>query len=143
MNRPILIGGSFSLFSFVGLLDSAYVALKSLNDSIIPCHVTQGCEEVLNSPYARIGGYSIAWLGVAYYAVMCLAGVFVTSGYSRLLRYSMVPACMAFLFTLLLIYLQAFVLHAYCEYCLMSASMSILILMFHLFAQPWKKDRST
>jgi uncharacterized membrane protein len=141
MNRKLLLGGSLSLFSFVGLVDSAYVAISSLNDAIVPCHVTRGCEEVLNSPYARVGGYSIAWLGVAYYALICLVGVFAASGYFKLLRYSLVPAGLAFLVTLLLVYLQAFVLHSFCEYCLMSAAMSILILMVHLLARPWEKDQ--
>jgi uncharacterized membrane protein len=141
MNGKLLMGGSLSLFSFAGLVDSAYVAISSLNYSIVPCHVTRGCEEVLNSPYARIGGYSLAWLGVIYYALICLVGVFAASGYFQLLRYSLVPAGMAFLFTLLLLYLQAFILHSFCEYCLMSAAMSILILIVHLIARPWEKDQ--
>jgi uncharacterized membrane protein len=142
MKKGKLAGGLLAVFAFLGMLDSAFVGIKSLSQAILPCTITRGCEEVLNSPYARFAGFSIAWLGLAYYALIGIAGVFTFSGYSRILRLSLVPAILAFLFTLELIYLQAFVIHAFCDYCLLSASMSALILMVHLICRPWKNPNS-
>jgi uncharacterized membrane protein len=139
MKREQLAGGLLTGLAFVGMVDSAYVAIRSLDQAVLPCTITHGCEEVLNSPYARFSGISIAWLGLVYYALICLAGVFTFSGFSRTLRFSLVPAGMAFLFSLTLIYLQAFVIHAFCDYCLLSASMSILIFILHLIYGPWRK----
>lgn len=142
MRKEKLAGGLLAGLAFLGMMDSAYVGIKSLNQAILPCNLTHGCEEVLNSPYARFAGLSIAWLGLAYYALICIAGVFSFSGYSRALRLSLAPAVMAFLFTLELIYLQAFVIHAFCDYCLLSASLSTLILIVHLIYKPWTSPNS-
>ena len=138
MTRPQLTGILLVLFSFIGMVDSAYVALKSLDQTVVPCTVTRGCEEVLNSPYARIGGLSIAWSGLLYYMATAAGGVFSLFGFRSVLRLTGAAAVLAFLFTLYLFYLQAFVIRAFCDYCLLSATMVLGVLITHLAARPFR-----
>lgn len=138
MKKLAIIGAVLVLLAFVGMIDSAYVGIKSLEGSDLPCSVTHGCEEVLNSSYSRIGGYSIAWLGLIFYATISAGGMFVLFGFGRLLRLTLVPASMAMLYTFYLFYLQARVIHAFCDYCLLSALLVTLIFVSHLAAKPWK-----
>jgi uncharacterized membrane protein len=134
-----LLGGILAGLAFFGMIDSAYIGIKSLEGTVLPCTITHGCDEVLSSPYARVGGVSIAWLGLAFYGIITVSGMFVLFGFFRVLRYTLVLACLAFSFSLGLIYLQARVIHAFCDYCLLSALLVSLIFITHLVAKPWKK----
>lgn len=138
MNKRSLLGGILVGLAFVGMIDSAYVGLSSLQGFIVPCEITGGCEEVLNSPYSRISGVSIAWIGFFFYGWVTACAIFAVYGFPRCLQFSLGANIPAFAFTLYLLYVQAFVLRAFCDYCLLSALLVTLILGLHLFAKPWK-----
>ncbi len=138
MTRRAVLGWLLASLAFVGIIDSSYVAVNSLHRFIIPCGIAKGCDEVLNSPYARIGGFSIAWGGLAFYVCMAFGGIFTGYGFERVLRLTLPITVLAFAFTLYLLYLQAFVILAFCDYCLLSALLVTLSLTLHLIAQPWR-----
>ena len=54
--------------SFLGMVDTLYLSL-SRQSGPIPCHVTEGCEDVLGSVYSEVAGIPISWLGFAFYLV--------------------------------------------------------------------------
>jgi hypothetical protein len=60
MKRQTLTGWMLVPPAFIGLVDSAYIAINSLQGFIVPCGWAGGCDQVLNSPYARVSGVSIA-----------------------------------------------------------------------------------
>jgi uncharacterized membrane protein len=124
--------------AFLGMIDSSYVAFQAAKGFLIPCGFAGGCDQVLSSPYARFLGISIAWFGLAYYSAIAAAGLFAFYGYPEALQISVIPAAAAFLFTLYLFYLQAIVIRAFCDYCLLSASLVLLIFGLHLWARPWR-----
>lgn len=138
MRKRAIIGWTLALLAFVGMVDSGYVAINSVRRFIIPCGFAQGCDEVLNSPYARIGGISIAWGGLAFYICLAFSGIFSAFGFGQILRLTLPVCVLAFAFTLYLLYLQAFVIHAFCDYCLLSASLVTISLILYLAAKPWK-----
>ena len=138
MRKQVILGWILTLLAFVGMVDSGYVAINSVRQFIIPCGFAKGCNEVLNSPYARIGGISIAWGGLAFYICLAFGGIFSAFGFWQILRLTLPICALAFAFTLYLFYLQAFVIHAFCDYCLLSASLVTLSLVLHLIAKPWK-----
>jgi len=74
-----------------------------------------------------VGGIPVALLGaVAYFSVFASAA-FAAFGYARA-RIVLLPVIGAmFLATLWFLYVQAFVLHAYCRYCLFSAAITFLL----------------
>lgn len=124
--------------AFVGMTDSSYVALHHSQGFLIPCGFAGGCDQVLNSPYAQFLGIPIAWFGVVFYFTIAATGLYAIFGYPKLLRISFVAATIAFPITLYLLYLQAFVIKAFCDYCLLSATLVILIFFLHTWIKPWR-----
>ena len=113
------------LISFLGLVDTLYLGIK--RGKPVPCTITSGCEEVLNSRYSTLAGIPISWFGFAFYLAVFSAAVFAIFGDETLLRWVFWPALAAFVVSLGLVAIQAFVLHAYCQYCLGSAVFTTLI----------------
>jgi uncharacterized membrane protein len=114
------------LLSFFGLVDTLYLGIK--RGKPVPCSITSGCEEVLTSRFSAVGGVPISWFGFAFYLMVFSAAAFaVFSEDDRLLRLIFWPALAGFLISLGLVGVQAFILHAYCQYCLGSAVLTTLI----------------
>src|SRR5262245_10032020 len=114
--RPALIYGAAMLISIIGLGDSIYLTIQHLTGHSVRCSVTTGCSAVLSSHYSTIAGVPTAAFGaVAYFVAFSLATL-AAFGYERArLGLSILVAPMLFM-TLWLLYVQAFVLRAFCEY---------------------------
>jgi uncharacterized membrane protein len=126
------------LLSFLGLVDTLYLGIH--RGKPVPCSVTNGCEEVLNSSYSALAGIPISWFGFAFYLGVFSAAVFASFGDDGVLRLIFWPALAAFLISLGLVAIQAFVLRAYCQYCLGSAILVTLILI--VSPKPRRMQRS-
>jgi uncharacterized membrane protein len=111
--------------AFLGLVDTLYLGIK--RGKPVPCAITTGCEEVLNSPYSAVAGVPISWFGFAFYLSVFSAGAFALFGNESLLKLLFWPALAAFVISVGLVGIQAFVLRAYCQYCLASAVLVTLI----------------
>jgi uncharacterized membrane protein len=123
MNKRVM---AIALIAFLGMVDTFYISIKR-GGPPVACHVTQGCNDVLTSAYSTLGGIPISWFGLAFYLTVFSCAVFEVTGSANLVRLVFWPALAAFLISLCLVGIQAFVIHAYCEYCLMSAIFSTLI----------------
>lgn len=113
--------------ALVGLVDSIYLTIQHLNGQGVQCTVTTGCEEVLTSAYATIGSYPLAAFGAAaYFAAFSLAtlAVFHYASARKLLFYLVIIMLLVSLF---LIYVQAFVLGKWCQFCLLSAAVTFCL----------------
>lgn len=124
--------------AFAGLIDSAYLGINSLQGFVVPCGLSGGCDKVLNSSYSHLFGLSISWFGFCFYALVAACALFSAFGFPQLLRISFLVSIPAFAFTLYLLFVQAFVLNAFCQYCLLSALLVTVILSLHLLTRPWK-----
>jgi uncharacterized membrane protein len=116
-----------AIVSLAGLADAAYLSVQALTGETLSCGGSPDCFRVLGSSYAKVGGVPVALLGaLAYFIVFALA-TFAAFGYARA-RIFLIPIVGAmFLATLWFLYVQAFVLHAYCRYCLFSAAITFLL----------------
>jgi uncharacterized membrane protein len=113
--------------ALIGLADATYLTVEHLTGQSVLCTVISGCSEVLSSPYATVGGYSLALIGaIAYFTVFSLAtlAAFHYQLAGKLLGLIVGPM---FLTTLWLLYLQAFVIHHFCQFCLLSALVTITL----------------
>ena len=115
------------LLTFLGLVDTLYLGIK--RGKPVPCSITNGCEEVLNSKYSTVAEIPISWFGFAFYLTVFSCSVFAVFGEERLLKVVFWLAVPAFLVSVGLVGVQAFVLHAYCQYCLGSVALATLILV--------------
>lgn len=115
------------LLSLVGLADALYLTVQDLTGQNLRCTIVSGCNEVLSSPYAHIGPVPLAVLGaVAYFTVFSLA-VLGAFGYQLARPLLSALVVVMFLMSLWLLYLQAFVIHHFCQYCLLSAAVTTVL----------------
>lgn len=123
-----------ALISLVGLADAIYLTVEDLTGQNLRCTIVSGCAEVLGSKYAHIGSVPLASVGAfAYFTVFSLS-ILAAFGYqfARPLLAALVGVM--FLMTLWLLYLQAFVIHHFCQYCLLSAAVTIGLTIMVLIA---------
>jgi len=130
-----------AIVAMVGLADATYLTVQALTGETLSCGGSPDCFRVLGSSYAKLGGMPVAMLGaLAYFTVFTFA-TFAAFGYARAPKFLVLTAGAMFLMTLWLLYVQAFLLHAYCRYCLFSAAITFLIAGL-LIAVPPAKSRS-
>ncbi|MBC7911576.1 MAG: vitamin K epoxide reductase family protein [Pyrinomonadaceae bacterium] len=123
-----------ALLSLVGLGDSIYLTVKHLTGQSVRCTISTGCDAVLASAYASVGGFPLAAFGaLAYFAVFSLATL-ALFGYRGARMLLLIIVGLMTLMTLRLLYLQAFVLQAYCEFCLLSALITLSLAGLMLFS---------
>lgn len=129
-----------AVVSLVGLFDALYLTVKHFRHEVVRCTVTGGCEEVLNSAYASIGPIPLAALGLlAYFTVFSLA-LMICFGYARLRAHLLGLIVLMSLMTGFLMYVQAFVLKHFCQYCLLSAAVTISCLLLVIGARMTTRD---
>lgn len=116
-----------ALIALIGLGETTYLTAMHLAGATLTCLAGAGCSTVLSSSYAQIRGIPLAGFGaVAYFSAFSFA-VLAVFNYSAARRALAIVVALMFLFTLWLLYLQAFVLHAYCDYCLLSAALTFAL----------------
>ncbi len=127
MNRRMLAAG----LALVGVFISLYLALYKLGViGNLTCSVGS-CEIVNTSRWAILLGVPVAVWGLAFYAVLFLASV---AGLQERFEDHRAPALVmtalsgwGVLFSGYLSYLEAFVIHHWCQWCVVSAIIVTLI----------------
>ena len=115
-----------ALVGCFGLIDSGYLTIKHLQGSYIRCG--DECSAVLGSRYAEgVAGVPLAGFGAMAYATVIIAALWAAAGSSAGRRILAITAITMALASLWLIYLQAFVIHSFCKYCLASAGASFIL----------------
>jgi uncharacterized membrane protein len=116
------------LLALAGFLDATYLAMSHYAGQAVACGAEGGCDIVLASRYATVGGVPIAVLGVVYYG---LANVLVwtppAAWRPRVAGLLAVLTGTGFAVSAVLFYLQAAVLGAWCRFCLASAGVTTLL----------------
>ncbi len=116
-----------AIVSLAGLADAAYLTVQALTGETTVCGGSPDCFRVLGSSYAKVAGKPVAAFGsLAYFSVFSFA-TFAAFGYARARLFLTLTVGVMFLATLWFLYVQAFVLHAYCRYCLFSAAITFLL----------------
>ena len=116
-----------AIVSLAGLADATYLSVQALTGETLSCGGSPDCFRVLGSSYAKVGGVPVALLGAfAYFCVFAFA-TFAAFGYARARTFLIPTIGVMFLATLWFLYVQAFLLHAYCRYCLFSAAITFLL----------------
>lgn len=110
-----------AIISAVGLADSVYLTIHHLTAVPVPCSIISGCETVLTSQYAEIGGIPLAAFGALAYFLAFSFAVLAAFGNRTMWTVFGIQVTLMAVFTAWLIYLQAFVIGAFCQFCLLSA----------------------
>lgn len=120
----------FGVLSIAGLIDATILTIEHYTRDGLSCSITGGCERVLTSQYSElpIVGIPVAMLGVVFYGVVLFLVMFSVINREPIRRLPILAwSTIGFVSSLGLTFLQAFVIRAWCQYCLLSALTSTLI----------------
>lgn len=127
---------AMAVLSLVGLFVALYLALHRIGViGSLACGVDGGCSTVQTSSYATFLGVPVPFIGVLGYLVLFVASLAAVSRAPDDRRTSallLVLAAGAFGFSVYLTALEAFVIHAWCRWCVVSAIIATLIFLFSL-----------
>jgi uncharacterized membrane protein len=129
-NRPrpsLVLYWTLAAIALFGLADATYLTVAHLTGDDAVCGSSLGCSTVLGSAYAAIRGIPTAAFGVVAYFIVFSLAILAAFGYARMRAYLMVLVGLMFAASLYFLYLQAFVLHAFCPFCLFSAALTFLL----------------
>ena len=116
-----------AVVALLGLADSIYLTVHHLTGQDVDCVASSGCETVLSSSYSAVGRIPLAAFGLAgYFTVFSLATLAAFDRrWARRFFFALVAVMLGV--TCWLLYVQAFVLHAFCDFCLLSAALTTLL----------------
>jgi uncharacterized membrane protein len=116
-----------AVIAIVGLAEATYLTVLFLTGETAVCGNSAECGKVLGSGYAKIGPVPVSGLGaLAYFSAFTFA-TFSAFGYLQARRFFTWTIIVMFCVTLWLLFVQAFLLHAFCRYCLFSAALIFLM----------------
>jgi uncharacterized membrane protein len=123
--------------ALIGVFVAAYLLLYKLGAlGTLACGVDGGCEVVQASRYAYLLGVPVAAWGVLGYVLilgLALAGAqprFADRTWVSVGLLALTGAALAF--TVYLTFLEAFVIHAWCRWCIVSGVLAVLVFAFSI-----------
>ncbi len=124
-------------FNIIGMAAAAYLTYTHLFHLAPQCYGLGECAFVQASSYAKIFGIPVALLGFLDYLVMLGSGIYAFRGRDKQRRlwalHVLVGLTFAsWLYSAYLTYIEAFVLHEYCIYCLISAFSITMMFLFSI-----------
>jgi uncharacterized membrane protein len=121
-----------AIVALVGLADSTYLTIHHLTAEPVPCTLVAGCETVLTSSYAVIGGIPLAAFGAAAYFIAFSLALLTAFGNRMTWMLFGIQVVLMSIFTAWLLYLQGFVIGAFCQFCLISAATTFTMLIIYI-----------
>ncbi len=114
------------ILSLAGFFNASYLTILHYKNVIPPCQIAKGCETVLTSQFSVIFGIPIALLGSIFFLTLIFLLLLGFLKYFKLLILSGVVV------SAILIYIQAFILHTFCQYCLLNEAIIFGIFILSL-----------
>jgi uncharacterized membrane protein len=139
--RSALLYSIAAIISLIGLGDAIYLTIEHLAGRSVQCTIVAGCSEVLGSSYATIGPIPLAGLGALAYFTVFSCATLAIFGYTSARTLLALIVGLMFLATLWLLFVQAFILHAFCAYCLLSAAVTLTLSVLVVAARSVRADK--
>ena len=146
-----------AVVALAGLADAVYLTAHHYNAEPVPCGAAFDCEMVLTSPFATLGGIinwfspglmaptgsvtdiPLAAFGAAAYFVAFALATLTAFGDRRMWKVFGAHVVLMACFSGWLIYVQAALIGAFCQFCLISAATTFtlfIIFVISLFIKP-------
>ena len=127
--------------AFAGFLIARYIRhhKKNVKEALV-CPLKANCDTVIHSDYSRFLGIPLEVLGMIYYGLLALSYglliVFPSFGIPLIVSGLMVASICAFLFSIYLTIVQAFVIKNWCTWCIISATICAAIFLIDVLNSP-------
>lgn len=118
-----------SIAAVIGLITSLYLLYSRKKKVSLMCP-RKGCDAVVGSRYGVTLGIHNDVLGTLYYSLWLLLCLLVWQGGSVPAQVLLIYATLGAFMSVRLLSIQAFVLRAWCLWCLVSAAVSFAIVLF-------------
>lgn len=128
-----------AIVAILGLIDAIYLTVHHYTAEPVPCGAAFDCDMVLTSPYAEIYGIPLAIFGAAAYVVAFILALLAAFRLRRAWVIFGLQVTLMAAFSGWLIYVQAYYIGAYCQFCLISAATTFTlftIFLVSLFLRP-------
>jgi uncharacterized membrane protein len=116
--------------ALIGIADASYDSWAVYTGGLLWCPPPiDGCNTVAASPYSRIFGIPLGYLGLVFYLGMSgLAASLASDPSSRVLRWTvLLYTGVGLLGSMYFFYVQRTYIHAFCVYCLLSGLLTLLL----------------
>jgi uncharacterized membrane protein len=123
-----------ALVALAGLADAIYLTVHAYAATPVPCGEGFDCEMVLTSSYSEVAGIPLAVFGAAAYFLAFSLALLTAFGDARMWRIFGVMVVLMAGFSTWLFYVQAAIIHAFCQYCLVSAGTTFTLLIIFLIS---------
>lgn len=124
-----------AIVALIGLADAIYLTVHHYTAEPVPCSLITGCEQVLTSSYAEIYGIPLAIFGAfAYLTAFILALV---SAFGNRIAWALfgLQVVIMTIFTGWLLYVQAYIIEAFCQFCLISAATTFTLFIIFIISK--------
>ncbi len=133
----------YSVIALLGLIDAGYLTYTRFLGIVPPCSLSilSGCATVAKSSYSVLFGIPLSVYGMVFYdlaltiTVLSFINIKIKKAQEIIFAISLAGAVSSIYF----LYLQAFVIKAFCIYCVFSALCSFALLAISFF---WYKTRT-
>lgn len=125
---PLLIAGLILGLALLGFADALFIFVEKTLGGPIPCFLGTGCDAVANSPYSKLFGVPLVVYGMAFYLVVGVITLLYLDTKKEIFARLIFPVTgIGFLMSLYFIYIQKFLIGAFCVYCVISIVITILL----------------
>lgn len=123
-------------FSLLGFSDALFLFLKKIAGGPIPCFVGTGCDTVASSPYSNMFGIPLSLYGVGFYLLIGICALLYLDTKKALFMRLILPlTALGFLMSAYFIYVQKFLIGAFCVYCIISAIISTILFVLGILSR--------
>ena len=115
----------------IGFEIATHIRKTKKHGKILVCPVGAECDAVVHSDYSKFLGFPVEILGALYYAFVALVYIAIlvvpSLAIQELFYLLFAVSGLAFIFSAYLIFVQVFVIRAWCTWCLASAGLSTIL----------------
>lgn len=117
----------FVLVAFLGLIVAGYLFITYTSPIPITCVAGEGCKTVQASHFSSFFNIPTPAYGIIYYLTLGIFGALWQKNSSKLFRLALtILTSSGLAVSIFLSYLEAFVIHAWCTWCVMSAILATI-----------------
>jgi uncharacterized membrane protein len=138
INSPVKFAVVAVVLSLAGIADAVYLTVHHYTGEQVPCGVTGGCEMVLSSAYATVYGIPLAFFGAIAYFIAFSIALLTAFGNFKLWNLFGIQATLMACFSAWLVYVQAYEIQEFCQYCLVSAGICFSLFITFMASKIFK-----
>ena len=113
------------ILSILGIAIALYLGITKAKHKKVACLIDgSGCNKVLDSKWSHTLGIRNEWLGFLYY-ISLIVGIIALSQYNSITIAMKIASSLAFLYSIILTYIQIKILKHYCLYCFCSSLINL------------------